>query len=85
MTSYLFKWAIASLLMPLLVLLFGKILNNILILVFWPGAIALMSLGAEKRPLNEVIFTWLVSISLNVVFYVSIGLVVHYMMRFIKS
>ncbi len=44
-----------------------------------------MSLGAEKKPLNEVIFTWLISISLNVVFYVSIGLVVHYIMRFVKS
>ncbi len=85
MTSYLLKWAIASLFMPFLVLLFGRVLNEIVILIFWPGAIALLSLGAEKKPFNEVVFTWLFSISLNVIFYVSIGLVIYHLLKVFKG
>lgn len=85
MTSYLLKWAIASLFMPFLVLLFGRVLNEIVILIFWPGAIALLSLGAEKKPFDEVVFTWLFSISLNVIFYVSIGLVIYHLLKVFKG
>ncbi len=34
MTAYALKWIAASLIMPLMVLLFGKAINNVLVLFF---------------------------------------------------
>ncbi len=85
MISYLLKWGVASLLMPLLVILFGRGLNNVLVIVFWPGSIALMSLGAEKRPSGEVIYKWMFAVSLNVLLYLFIGVIIYYIMKMIKA
>lgn len=85
MTTYLLKWGLASLVMPALVLIFGRTLNDVLILVFWPGSIALMSLGAEKRPLGDVIYVWSVATGLNVALYLVIGLFVYYLMRMVRG
>jgi hypothetical protein len=85
MTAYLLKWGLASLIMPALVLIFGRVLNNTLILVFWPGSIALMSLGAEKRPLGDVIYVWCVAIGLNIVLYLAIGLLAYYVMKLVRA
>ncbi len=71
--------------MPLLVLMFGRLLNEIVILIFWPGAIALLSLGAEKKPLTEVIFTWFFAICINVIIYLIVGLVIYYVMKSVKG
>jgi len=85
MTTYLIKWGLASLIMPALVWIFGRVLNDVLILVFWPGSIALMSLGAEKRPLGDVIYVWGVAIGLNIVLYLVIGLLVYYVMKLVRG
>ena len=67
------KWFLASLLMPALVMLFKQKLNSILILIFWPSSIVLMSLGAEEKPLGNVIYVWSVAVGLNVILYLLIG------------
>ena len=67
--------------MPLLVLLFGRLLNEVVILIFWPGSIALLSLGAEKKPFTEVVFTWFFAICINTIIYLIIGLVIYYLMK----
>lgn len=85
MTTYLLKWGLASLIMPTLVLMFGRALNDVLILVFWPGSIALMSLGAEKRPLGDVIYVWGAAIGLNIALYLVIGLFVYYLIKLVRG
>ena len=90
MTSFLTKWLISSLLMPLAVLLFGKYLNlnlnlNLnLILLFWPGSIVLMSLGAENRPITDIIYVWVVGVCLNILLYLLIGIAFYFLLRYIK-
>jgi hypothetical protein len=85
MISFLTKWVLASLCMPILVLLFGRVLNQILVLLFWPGSIALMSLGSEEKPWSQVIYTWLIAVGLNVLLYVILGVVVYFVMRLFKA
>lgn len=85
MSSYLLKWAISSLIMPLLVLLFGRLLNEIVVLILWPGAIALLSLGAEEKHFTEVVFTWFFAICINVVTYLVVGFVIYHLMKSIKG
>lgn len=85
MITYLLKWGLASLVMPALVLIFGRTLNDVLILVFWPGSIALMSLGAEKRPLADVIYVWSAATGLNIALYLVIGLLVYYLVRMVRG
>jgi hypothetical protein len=85
MTAFLLKWGIASLVMPALVLMFDRVLNDVLVLVFWPGSIALMSLGAEKRPLGDVIYVWGAAIGLNIVLYLVVGLLVYTGMKLVRG
>ncbi len=85
MTSYLIKWIVASLFMPIIVLLMGASLSNTLVLIFWPGAIVLMSLGAEKRPMIDVLYTWGIAIGLNIMLYVFVGMLIYYIMRIVKN
>lgn len=85
MTTFLLKWVLVSLVMPVLVLLFGRALNDTLVLVFWPGSIALMSLGAEKRLLGDVIYVWGIAIGLNILLYLAIGLLVYYVLNLIRA
>lgn len=75
MISYLFKWLLASLIMPVAVMLFGPLINQFLVLVFWPGSIVLMSLGGSEQSLSQVIYVWGTGIGLNVVLYIFIGFV----------
>jgi len=44
-----------------------------------------MYLGTEKKPFSEVAYTWFVSISLNVLLYISIGLVAYYVRSPLKN
>lgn len=85
MSSFLLKWAISSLFMPVIVLLFGRLLNEIVVLIFWPGAIALLSLGAEELHFTEVIFTWFFAILINVITYLIVGLVIYHLMKSVKG
>ena len=85
MTSYAVKWILASLVMPLVVFLFGKSLNHVMVLVFWPGSIALMSLGAEKRPLIEVVYVWGFAISLNILYYLFVGMVLYLVVKMVQA
>ncbi len=85
MISYLVKWAMASLVMPILVLLFGRFIQGMIVLVFWPGSIVLMSLGAEKKPLGQVVYVWAIAVGLNILLYLFVGLVVYYVTKLIKN
>ncbi len=85
MTAYVLKWIAASLVMPLIVLLFGKALNNVLVLVFWPGSIALMSLGSEEKPLSDVVYVWSVAVGLNMLLYLIVGMVIHFFLKVVKG
>ena len=74
MKKQLIKWFLASLAMPVLVLLFKQKLNLILVLIFWPSSIVLMSLGgSEERPISDIIYVWAVAVGWNVVLYLLIG------------
>jgi hypothetical protein len=44
-----------------------------------------MSLGAEKRPLGDVIYVWCVAIGLNIVLYLAIGLLAYYVMKLVRA
>lgn len=68
------KWLAASLIMPLLVIIFKSDLGG-LVIVLWPGSIMLMSLGAESRPITDVIYIWSMAVGSNVLLYLAIGLV----------
>lgn len=76
------KWFIASLIMPFLVLLFGRFLNQYFVLLFWPSSLVLLSLGAEKRPLFDVIFVWVVGVCLNILLYLLIGFLFYFVLRY---
>ena len=76
MYKHLLKWGLASLGMPILVLIFGRALNSYFILVFWPSSIGLMSLGAEANPFQDVIYVWTVTVGLNILLYLAIGSIV---------
>lgn len=84
MTAHVLKWIAASLVMPLFVLLFGKALNNALVLVFWPGSIALMSLGSVEKPLSDVVYVWCIAVSINVLLYAFIGIVIYFILKAVK-
>jgi hypothetical protein len=85
MTSYLIKWLVASSIMPIMVILIGKSLSDTFVLIFWPGAIVLMSLGAEKRPLMDVLYTWGIAVGLNIMLYIFVGLMIYYLRRLVNS
>jgi len=76
MYKHLFKWCLASLGMPILVLIFGRSLNSYFILAFWPSSIGLMVLGAEANPIQDVIYVWAVTVGLNILLYLAIGSIV---------
>ena len=73
MKKQLIKWLVASLIMPVLLLLFKQKLNFIFVLLFWPSSIVLMSLGANERPLSDIIYVWSVAVGLNIISYLLIG------------
>lgn len=85
MTAYALKWIAASLIMPLMVLLFGKAINNVLVLVFWPGSFALMSLGSEEKPLSDVVYVWGIAVGLNVLLYLIVGMVIYFFLKMTKG
>ena len=61
--------------MPLLVAIFQSDFGG-LVLVFWPGSIMLMSLGAESRPITDVTYVWGMAIVSNILLYLIISLVI---------
>ncbi|MFT7389203.1 MAG: hypothetical protein ACI8VC_002468 [Candidatus Endobugula sp.] len=85
MIKYLLKWLVASLIMPILVMIFGRVLNLMLVLMFWPSGMFLMSLGAEERPWSDILYVWGVAVGVNVLLYVSLGLIIYYVIRFFKK
>ncbi|USD20447.1 hypothetical protein MJO52_15385 [Microbulbifer variabilis] len=80
MKSYLVKWIFASLVVPTLVALFEPLIraNELqqLVLLFWPSSLVLMSLGANPEPISDVVYAWVIALSLNILFYVIIGLAI---------
>lgn len=84
MATYIIKWIAASLIMPVMVLLFGKALNNVIVLALWPGSIVLMSLGTEDKPLNEILYVWSIAVGLNLLLYTIIGTMIYFFLKLIK-
>jgi len=80
MEIYLLKWGIASLITPLFVFVFQSVASSLtaLIIILWPGSIMLMALGADKKPISEVVYVWSLSVGSNVLLYVVIGLILFY-------
>jgi hypothetical protein len=62
-----------SLVMPYLVAVVGNLMNQALILAFWPASIVLMSLGIGDHSFGTVLYVWGVGVALNVVLYCAIG------------
>ena len=79
MTVYLLKWFFASLVMPFLTLLVGRSINDIIIVIFWPSSIFLISLGAEKRSLEDILYVWGYAIGVNILLYLTIGLIIYFL------
>ncbi len=75
MIRYFSIWMVASLIMPVLVATVGRHLNEIFILTFWPGAIALISLGAERKPTIDVVYVWSVAVALNLALYFLVSVI----------
>ena len=79
MITYLLKWLLASLVMPLLTFLVGRFINEIIILIFWPSSIFLISLGAKKNTTWNIFYVWSAAIGINILLYLMIGLVVYFL------
>ena len=81
MISYLCRWIAASLIMPFLVLLFSRIVNGFLVLIFWPGSIVSMSLGAGEKSRSTVLYVWSIAIGLHILLYLCIGAAIYFLRR----
>jgi hypothetical protein len=76
---------VASLVMPALVAIIGRHLDELLILIFWPGSIALMSPGAGQRPFADVVYAWSVAIALNLALYFLVSLIFLIITKYFKK
>ena len=78
MKNYLLKWIFASFVVPAFVVFFESLIKAYelqqLVLVLWPSSLVLMSLGANPGLSSDVVYAWVIALSLNVLFYVIIGL-----------
>jgi len=81
---YIIKWMAASLIMPLIVMVYQGMPQG-LVLLFWPGSIGLMSLGAEKRPILDVVYVWCATATLNVALYFVLGLIFSMFIQKLKN
>jgi hypothetical protein len=83
MKKYLFKWGLAGLIMP--VLLAGTFpffrLPETLVLLFWPGSIVLLSLGAGPNTLSQVIYAWSIAVCLNIATYLFVGFLIRLLLN----
>lgn len=70
MNKYLIYVAYSSLIMPILVALFGRYFNEVLVLITWPSSIALMALGGQEQTIGNIIYVWGVAVSINTILYV---------------
>jgi hypothetical protein len=84
MRWHLQKWLLASLVMPILVVIFQSSFGR-LILFFWPGSIVLMSLGASEKPWSTILHAWGGGITLNLGLYFILGLISYFILCNIKK
>lgn len=75
MSKYLIYAGCSSFIMPILVALFGRYLNEVLVLVTWPSSIALMSLGGQEQTIGNIVYVWGVAVSINTALYVFLAYV----------
>lgn len=85
MLAHLLKWFYASLVPPIILFIFGRLLSPELLLFFWPGSLFFMSLGAESRPLTDVIYVWSLAVGSNIFIYLCIGSIFYYFKTNIKK
>jgi len=82
--KHLLKWLGASLIMPVLVAIFRSGFGG-LVLLFWPGSIVLISLGANERPWSDIAHAWGSGIILNLGLYFILGLFSYFMVSKYKK
>lgn len=75
MKKLLIYAGIAALVMPTLVILIDQFLNDMIVLLFWPGSIMLLSLGAEERPLSTLFYVYSIGIFSNVILYTFLAVI----------
>jgi hypothetical protein len=91
MKRFVFKWAIAGLLVPVIILLIARLQGGVfrwpyLAVILWPSWIMAGAIDAsENPPLSFIIFVLGISIGLNVVLYSVLGVLVWWFMRFWKK
>lgn len=87
MKSYLLKWALASLLIPGAIALTSQLISvpDYLMLSLWPSSIVLMALDTNQPPEAwNALYIWSVSIALNVILYIAVGLLLRLLSGAIK-
>lgn len=84
MSKYLIYAGCSSLIMPILVALFGRHLNEILVLITWPSGIALMSLGGQEQTIGNIVYVWVVAVSINTALYVFLTFVAIVILRLFR-
>ena len=52
-----------------------------LVIVFWPGSIVLMPLGANERPWTDILYVWGAGIILNLGLYFILGIASYFLIR----
>ena len=72
MKKQLICWFIASLVIPLFVGISKSTFGGF-ILILWPGAIMLLSLGAGENSINQVLYVWFMAVGSNIILYLFIG------------
>lgn len=84
MSKYVIYAGYCSFIMPILVALFGRHLNEVLVLVTWPSSIALMSLGGQEQTISNMVYVWGVAVSINTALYVFLTYVAILVLRFFR-
>jgi hypothetical protein len=89
MLKYLFKWFVASLIVPAITIVFSSVNYSIgmqqLTLLFWPSSIFLMSLGGNERPLADIVYVWSIAVGVNIILYLVVGLLIFWLCSHIKA
>jgi hypothetical protein len=84
MSKYLIYAVCSSFIMPIFVALFGRHLNEILVLITWPSSIVLMSLGGKEQTIGNIIYVWGVAVSINTVLYVFLTYIVMLILKLVR-
>lgn len=88
MKQYLAKWALAGLVIPLILLGMHQVMTlpDSLIIALWPSSIVLMALDTSTpSDIWNVVSIWSLSLSLNMAMYLVISLLFKMVGRLIRN